>query len=101
MDYIQILGLIAAVFTTAANIPQAYKIVKTKSTKSISTMTYSLLLAGFIIWITYGIFRDDIPIILANGISALVAVTILFLKHTSRTVLEDLHDKMHSDDSKN
>ena len=97
MDYIQILGLVAAVLTTAANIPQAYKIIKTKSTKSISTMTYSLLLTGFIVWITYGFLRDDLPIILANGISALVCITILFLKHTSKAVLEDLNEKLTSD----
>lgn len=97
MDYIQILGLVAAVLTTAANIPQALKIIRTKSTKSISTTTYSLLLAGFAIWITYGFLRNDLPIILANGISALVSITILFLKHTSKKVLEDLHDKVHSD----
>ncbi len=94
MDYIQILGLAAAALTTAANIPQAYKIVKTKSTKSISTITYSLLLTGFIVWIIYGIYREDVPIIIANGISALVSITILFLKHTSKQVLEELHDKI-------
>ena len=97
MDYIQIIGLAAAVLTTAANIPQAYKIIKTKSTKSISTMTYSLLLMGFVVWITYGFLREDLPIILANGISALVRITILFLKHTSKAVLEDLHDKITND----
>ncbi len=97
MDYIQALGLVAAVLTTAANIPQAFKIIRTKSTQSISTMTYSLLLTGFIVWITYGILDDDLPIILANSISALVSATILFLKHTSKKVLDEIHDKLHSD----
>lgn len=97
MDYIQIIGFGAAVLTTAANIPQAYKIIKTKSTKSISTITYSMLLIGFMLWITYGILDSDLPIILANGISALVTITILFLKHTSKAVLNDIHDKVISD----
>ena len=97
MDYIQIIGFSAAVLTTAANIPQAYKIVKTKSTKSISTITYSMLLIGFMLWITYGILDADLPIVLANGISALVTITILFLKHTSKAVLNDIHDKVISD----
>ena len=97
MDYVQIMGLAAAVFTTAANIPQALKIIRTKSTKSISTATYALLLTGFIGWITYGVLRDDLPIILANSISALISITILFLKHTSRKVLDGLHDTLHDD----
>lgn len=98
MDYIEIIGLAAAFLTTAANIPQAYKIIKTKSTKSISTITYSMLLIGFIMWITYGILDHDLPIILANGISGLVTLIILFLKHTSKKVLEEIHDKVMNTD---
>ncbi|HEX8268973.1 MAG TPA: SemiSWEET transporter [Flavobacterium sp.] len=101
MDEVQLLGLAAAVFTTAANIPQTYKMIKTKSTKSISTVTYAMLLTGFLVWIAYGIFRDDLPIIIANGISALISSTILFLKHSSKEVLDNLHEKLSPDsDSK-
>ena len=101
MDYIQILGLAAAIFTTAANIPQTLKIIKTKSTKSISTITYIMLLVGFLLWITYGFMRDDLPIILANIISAVISITILFLKHTSKEVLDTIHETVHSDSKNN
>lgn len=80
MDFLEIIGLAAAVLTTAANIPQAVKMIRTHSTKSISTATYALLLTGFILWIIYGIKKDDLPIILANGVSALIATIILTMK---------------------
>lgn len=93
MDFTQILGLIAALFTTIANLPQAYKIIKTQSTKDVSTLTYVLLFTGLVLWIVYGVMRSDIPLILANSISALICATILFLKFTSKKTLEALHKK--------
>jgi MtN3 and saliva related transmembrane protein len=80
MDYIQILGLAAAVLTTLANIPQAVKIIKTKSTKSISSFTYALLFTGLVLWTVYGLIRSDLPLILANGLSSILAGIILSMK---------------------
>jgi len=94
MDYIQIIGLSAAVLTTAANVPQTYKIVKTKSTRDISTVTYSMLIVGFVLWVTYGIMREDYPVLIANSISVLVCATILFLKFSSSEVLDKINDKV-------
>ncbi|MFV5688083.1 SemiSWEET family sugar transporter [Flavobacterium sp. ZT3R25] len=94
MDYIQILGLAAAALTTGANFPQTYRIIKTKSTKDISKVTYSMLLCGGIMWLVYGIFKSDLPIIIANAISATICGIILGLKFSSRKVLEDLNKKL-------
>lgn len=98
MDYIQIIGLSAAVLTTAANIPQTYRIIKTKSTKDISTVTYSMLLIGFMLWVAYGVLRKDYPVLIANGISVLVSSTILFLKFSSKAVLEKINEKVTRND---
>ena len=97
MDYVQIIGLSAAVLTTAANIPQTYRIIKTRSTKDISTITYSMLLVGFLLWVAYGILREDYPVLIANGISVLVSSAILFLKFSSKEVLEKISEKMDPD----
>lgn len=80
MNLIQILGLAAAVFTTAANIPQTIKVIKTRSTKSLSTATYAMLFVGMLLWVIYGVLREDIPIILANAIAGLLCGIILFMK---------------------
>jgi len=84
MNYIQIIGLVAAILTTGANVPQAYKVIQTKSTKSLSALSFGMLFCGSIIWVTYGFLRDDIPVILANGIAGLLHGTILFIKLTSK-----------------
>lgn len=84
MDYIQIIGLAAAVLTTGANLPQAYKVIKTKSTKSLSALSFSMLFLGSVTWVIYGIYRDDIPVMLANGISGTLHGIILFMKFTAK-----------------
>lgn len=80
MDYIQVLGLAAAVLTTAANIPQTIKVIKTRSTKSLSSATYAMLFTGMVLWTIYGVMREDIPIILANAVAASLCGIILFMK---------------------
>lgn len=94
MDYIQLLGYVAAILTTIANLPQTYKIIKTKSTKDVSLMTYLILTAGCGLWVFYGILKSDIPLIIANGISTAICVIILILKTFSKKQLENLNDKI-------
>lgn len=80
MDYIEILGLAAAFFTTVANIPQAIKVIRTGSTKSLSAPTYAMLFLGLVMWTIYGIIRSDLPVILGNVIAAALCGTILGIK---------------------
>ncbi len=80
MDYTEILGLTAAFLTTVANIPQAVKVINTRSTKSLSAPTYAMLFAGLCIWTVYGIIRGDLPVILGNVIAAALCGTILGIK---------------------
>ena len=80
MSFVEILGFAAAALTTAANVPQAVKIIKTRSTKSISALTYAILFTGLVLWLIDGIYINALPIILANSISALVAGIILVMK---------------------
>jgi len=85
MTHISILGLIAALLTTGAYIPQAYKTIKTKSTSDLSISTFSMLFIGTICWFFYGMFIKDMPIMLANGITATLSGIIFYLKLTSIT----------------
>ena len=94
MNYIHLIGTTAAILTTAANIPQTYKIIKEKNTVGISTYTYSLLLVGTGLWVTYGILNNDLPVILANGVTALTCIVILILNFTSPKVIEIIHEKV-------
>lgn len=89
MDYIQILGFTAATLITAANVPQAFKIIRTKSTKGISALSYGMLLLGGLLWLAYGLFKTDWPIILSNGISAILCGIIWVIRLTAKNTDND------------
>lgn len=80
MDFAQILGLVAAVMTTSAFVPQAVKIIRTKSTKDISLGMYVILTFGILFWLIYGILINQPPIIFANLIGFTLTFIILILK---------------------
>jgi MtN3 and saliva related transmembrane protein len=79
MDPITVLGLVAAILTTSAFLPQAVKTIKTKHTKDLSLGMYSILTFGIFLWLVYGIFIGDLPIIMANAITLAFCVIILSL----------------------
>jgi len=74
------LGYLAAFCTTIAFIPQAIKVYKSKHTKDISLGMFSLLNAGFVLWLWYGILILSYPIIIANAITIVIAVYIFITK---------------------
>ena len=80
MEPITALGLIAAILTTTSLLPQLVKVWKTKSTKDISKGMFGLFCGGVFLWFLYGIFVQDLPIIVANSLAFLQALVILFFK---------------------
>lgn len=82
MDAIEILGLAAAFFTTVANVPQTIKVLKTRSTKSLSVVSYSILFTGLVAWTVYGFLQSDLPVILGNIVAAVLCGIILTVKVT-------------------
>jgi MtN3 and saliva related transmembrane protein len=80
VDAITIIGLIAALFTTVSLLPQLIKVYKTKSTKDISTGMFTLFGTGVLLWFVYGVFVNDLPIIVANSLAFIQAAVILFFK---------------------
>ena len=80
MDYIEILGLVAAILTTSAFLPQVYKTWMEKSTKDISLTMYLVMFVGVLLWCGYGILIKSFPVTLANVITALLLFVMLILK---------------------
>lgn len=80
MDWVTTMGYIAGVCTTSAFLPQAIKIVKTKHTKDISLIMYSVLTTGIVLWCVYAWINRDWPLALANGVTLFLVVWILILK---------------------
>lgn len=80
MDGFEIVGLVAAVLTTAAFVPQVYKTWKIKSANDISLTMYLVLFIGLILWLIYGIYLNSFPIILANSVTGILVLIVLFFK---------------------
>ncbi len=80
MDIIEYIGLAAAICTTAAFIPQVIKTIKERKTEDISLGMYIIFTFGVALWFSYGILIMNIPIILANGVTLVLALIILILK---------------------
>jgi MtN3 and saliva related transmembrane protein len=80
MNFVTIIGLIAACLTTFAFLPQALKIVKTKHTTDISLVMYLILFTGVCFWLAYGILINSIPVIFANTITFVLVMMIIILK---------------------
>ena len=81
---IEIIGLIAAVFTTSSFFPQVIKIWRTKQTKDISTAMYIEMMIGTCFWLTYGILISSFAIIVANIVSGLLVLFVLIFKLVNR-----------------
>ncbi|RKR82332.1 MtN3 and saliva related transmembrane protein [Mucilaginibacter gracilis] len=80
MNYITIIGYMAAFGTTVSFLPQAVKTIQTKDTSGISLLMYSFFTLGTALWLTYGILSHDLPVAIANFITMLFASVILVYK---------------------
>lgn len=75
-----ILGTAAAILTTASFFPQLLRIWRSRSVNAISASMYTIFVIGLLLWITYGIVISAWPIIIANSITALQSIAILWMK---------------------
>ena len=80
MDTVDIFGLLAALLTTSAFLPQVIKTLREKDTKSLSLPMYLILTSGLLLWLTYGILIKDWALIIANSITGILALIILVAK---------------------
>lgn len=80
MNYFEIIGFLAATLTTVAFFPQVIKVYKTKDTQSISLSMYIVFSIGILLWLIYGIYLRSLPMILANAITLVSAIYILYMK---------------------
>ena len=80
IDNYEIMGLIAALLTTASFVPQVYKTWKSKSADSLSLTMYIVFFIGVILWLLYGIHLNSLAMIIANSITAVLALMLIVFK---------------------
>lgn len=80
MNSLTILGLVAGTLTTIAFLPQ---VVKTWQSKSAQDFSFGMLITfsvGVFLWLVYGLYKNELPIILANLITFALNSIIIVLK---------------------
>lgn len=82
MTWVDVLGLFGAFLSSVTFVPQVYKAWKTKSTGDLSVWMIFILMANVSTWLTYGIIKNDLAIILANAIILSLSLLLLFFKLT-------------------
>jgi len=80
MSWLDYTGYAAAICTTSAYVPQVLRVWRTRSTKDISLKMFLVLVTGLCLWLTYGFWKGEMPLVIANSVTLLLAGTILFFK---------------------
>ncbi|MGX1742188.1 SemiSWEET family sugar transporter [Bosea robiniae] len=79
MNWVAVAGTLAALCSTICFVPQAWRIVRTRDTKAISPLTYSLTVTGFALWTAYGLGLGQWPLIVTNSICFVLSAFILIM----------------------
>jgi len=77
---IDLIGALAGVLTTLAFVPQVWRIWKTRSARDLSLPMYVIFTSGVALWFLYGLSLGALPIVVSNGITLLLAGTVLAMK---------------------
>lgn len=80
MDAVDFIGALAGTLTTIAFVPQVVKTWRSGSAEDISLFMFLLFSAGVGLWLAYGIAIGSAPVIAANAVTLMLALSILALK---------------------
>jgi len=75
-----LIGMVAGTLSTVAFVPQVWRIWKTRSARDLSLPMYLIFTAGVALWLAYGLMLGAAPIIVCNGLTLLLAGTVLAMK---------------------
>ncbi|ODS03297.1 hypothetical protein AUC71_10380 [Methyloceanibacter marginalis] len=75
-----LVSAVAATLTTVAFVPQAIHIIRFKETRAISLQMYVVFATGVALWLTFGVMIWNWPIMTANAITLVLALTIIRMK---------------------
>jgi MtN3 and saliva related transmembrane protein len=78
--WVELVGTLAAVCTTASFLPQAVRILRTRDTHAISLAMYVVFSSGIALWLVYGLAIGSAPVIGANAVTLVFVLAILAAK---------------------
>ena len=84
MTAITLLGSLAALLTTLSFLPQAWACVRTGRTDGLNLPMYATFSSGVALWLVYGLVIRSAPVVAANAVTLVFALTILCLMLRNR-----------------
>jgi MtN3 and saliva related transmembrane protein len=94
MDAASIVGALATICSTTSFVPQAWKVIRTRDTSAISTGMYVVTVAGFSLWLGYGLLLGQWPLIVTNGVCLALSAFILAMKVLPRRKKEEVAETL-------
>jgi MtN3 and saliva related transmembrane protein len=94
MDAASIVGALATICSTTSFVPQAWKVIRTRDTSAISTGMYVVTVAGFSLWLGYGLLLGQWPLIVTNGVCLALSAFILVMKVLPRRQKEEVAETL-------
>ncbi len=94
MDAVTVVSLFAATLSMVSYVPQAWTIIRSRSTDGISLKMYLITVAGFITWLIYGVLMRQPAIIVQNIICLALSSFILTMKLLPQPQKEVVADKI-------
>lgn len=80
----EILGYVAAAFSTISFMPQALKTWRSRSAKDFSPFTLTIFTSGMLLWAAYGALIGDRPVVLCNLVLLGCMMPIIYVKLANR-----------------
>ncbi len=80
MDAVTVVSLFAATLSTVSFVPQAWAIIRSRSTEGISLRMYLITVVGFVAWLAYGVLVRQWAIVVQNVVCLGLSSFILTMK---------------------
>ena len=81
-DLTTIVGFMAGLVTTTANLPQVWKTYRSKSGEGLSFRMLLALAIGLGLWIVYAIMSKLLPLIVTNAVVLALILSLIVMKLT-------------------
>ena len=78
MDWVEWIGLLAGVIGVLGWYPQVKRIWIDKKADGVSVPSFAAIAISLLLWLTYGIIKNSIAIVIANILALIVIIAIAF-----------------------
>lgn len=82
--FISNIGLVAAALSALTFFPQVLHTWQTRSADGLSGPTLAVGASSMILWLLYGLYQHNTPILLGNSLNLFFTLLLVFFKHHFR-----------------